>query len=172
MKKTNKFFLALAMVMLIVAMIIPAWSYFTTYAQARGGYQVHLKEDSRIKEGDVVNWTKPITISSTETSEPIYVRVKAFCGDDKKLVYSADEGWTDGNDGYWYYDAVLEPGQTTENILNINIQGAKDPEDATPDDSFHVVVIYESTPARYRADGTPYANWKEILNQVVEEGGN
>ena len=38
-------------------------------------------------------------------------------------------------------------------------------------DSFHVAVIYESTPVRYNADGTPYADWDEVLNSVTMEGG-
>ncbi|MFR5701526.1 MAG: hypothetical protein ACLUD0_06445 [Eubacterium ramulus] len=32
-----------------------------------------------------------------------------------ELSYNApDGGWTDGGDGYWYYNDVLQAGQTTE----------------------------------------------------------
>lgn len=47
--------------------------------------------------------------------------------DDTVVTKTMDDGiyWTLGDDGYWYYNAVLEPGSTTESLLS-KIQLLKD----------------------------------------------
>ena len=172
MKRMNKVLLVLAMVMLVAAMMIPAWSYFTTYATARGAETIHLGEKTVISEGDVLNWTKPITITNTHDKIAVYVRAKAFCGDNQKLTYSGS-GWTENKeDGFWYYSELLEPGDKTENVLNVKIEGVPANDKSEAGDTFNVIVLYESIPARYDADGKPYADWTQELKTVIEEGGN
>ena len=91
-------------------------------------------------------------------SQPCYVRVKAFCGGQYTLTYSG-EGWTAGADGYWYYDAIV-PAGAKSGELDIAIGNTP----AGEADAFNVIVVQEATAVRYRADGTPYADWSETLS--------
>ena len=74
--------------------------------------------------------TKVITGENTGT-QPAYVRVKVFpqiekyergnyklCGvPTSYATYTEEkEGWMDGNDGYYYYAKILQPGETTSPI--------------------------------------------------------
>ena len=167
----NKVLLVLSMVMLIAAMMIPAWSYFTSYAAARGVVTVHLEENSRISEGPVVQWVKPITITNTDDKISVFVRAKAFCGDNQELTYDGS-GWTlNTTDGFYYYNTLLEPGKPAE-VLNVTIKNPPKEDDSEEGDTFNVVVIYESIPARYDAAGKAYADWTQKLDHYVEKGGN
>ena len=140
-----------------------AWSYFTTYAEAAGGYTIHLGDRTEIRE-DFTDWTKHVAISNEESSEPVYIRVRAFSGSQYTIVYSG-EGWTLGSDGYYYYNNIVNGGGTT-GVLNLKIEGI--PEEPEAMESFNVVVIYESTPVKYHEDGSPYTvqetDWDEILD--------
>ncbi len=149
-----------------------AWSYFTTYAEAAGGYTIRLGDRTEIRE-DFSDWTKHVTIDNQESSEPVYIRVRAFCGSQYTIVYSG-EGWTLGDDGYYYYDRIVDGGGKTA-TLDLKIEGI--PEDPETMESFNVVVIYESTPVKYHEDGSPYSveetDWDEILDTgSTESTGN
>ena len=168
MKHKNLLLGALLVVLVLTASIGSAWAYFTTYAVAKGGYPVHLGDRTEITE-TFSNWTKKVTITSEADSEPVYIRAIAYCGSEYDLVYSDASGkWSPGADGYYYYsDIVPGGGSTTE--LEIRIDNV--PEDVTDGDSFNVVVVYESTPVCYQADGTPYADWDQVLDTGTAEGG-
>ena len=140
-----------------------AGAYFTTYAEAGCGMRIDLGAETELQERFSV-WTKHISIVSKEDSEPVFVRVKAFCGSAYQLVYSdASSKWSLGEDGYYYYQDILYGKETTEE-LSIKIQTEQDgilsnlPADANPAD-FNVIVVYECTPVRYRENGEPYADW-------------
>lgn len=153
---TNIFLISLAVVMILSAGIKDAWAYFTTYARAEGGYTIKLGHDTEIEE-EFSNWIKKITIHNKDNSEPVYVRVKAFCGKEYQLVYSDASGkWSKKSDGYWYYSDIVYGGKRTE-PLSIKIENV--PTDITDPAEFNVVVIYESTPVRYDKNGNPYADW-------------
>lgn len=167
MKKSGKILIAAVLVMLIAAMMVPAWSYFTTYAEASGGKIVHLRENSRIEES-FANWTKTLQVENTDDTVSVFVRAKAFAGDNEGLAY-AGNGWTlNTADGYYYYGSAVAPKASTD-PLNVTITP---PEGADINDRFNVIVIYESVPARYNADGSAYADWTQELTVVTEEGGN
>ncbi|MCI9647576.1 MAG: hypothetical protein HFH40_12435 [Lachnospiraceae bacterium] len=166
MKKRSIFLAALAAVMIAAGTVGSAWAYFTTYAEAQGGYPISLGDETRIEE-EFSDWTKHIAITSAEDSEPAYIRVKAFSGSEYTLVYSDASGkWTPGEDGYYYYADIVEGGQTTE-PLDVKIENI--PEDAK---DFNVIVIHESTPVQYDEDGNPYADWNIKLDSGEVEGGN
>lgn len=159
MKKNLKFLAVLAVVLVLGSSIGSAWAYFTTYTSARGGYVMKLGDETEIGE-KFSEWTKHVSITSDENSEPVYVRAKAFCGSKYTLVYSSENNkWTAGDDGYYYYSDIVYGGQTTEELL-VKIENVPEGEDA---DSFDVVVIYETTPVLYHEDGTPYADWSLVL---------
>lgn len=140
-----------------------AWSYFTTFAEAAGGYTIRLGDRTEITE-DFTDWTKHVVITNEDSSEPVYIRVRAFCGSQYKLLYSG-EGWTQGSDGYYYYNEIVNGGASTAK-LDVRIEDIPDDPEVTA--RFNVVVIYESTPVRYHEDGTPYSaaetDWSEILD--------
>lgn len=165
--------LALAAVLLVIASVGVTYSYFTTYATAKGTIELPLSEQTTIDE-TVSNMTKSVTITNTApvddpTSMTVFVRVKAFSGSTYPLIYEGDASWTLGADGYYYYSEPLAPGEVTSKI-DVRITGI--PEDAPEDMKFNVVVVYETTPALYRADGTPYADWSDILNTGQTVGGD
>ena len=172
MKKRHMILPALALVLVLSASIQSAWSYFTTYAVARGGYEVRFG-DTTIDE-EFSDWTKRVVISNEETAQPVYVRAKAFAGDKYPLSYSG-EGWELRADGFYYYNQILQPGQKTSELL-VHISNVpkppkegEEPSGEVPKDGdvLHVTVIYESTPVLYDENNNPYADW----NRTVE-GGN
>lgn len=146
-----------------------ARAYFTTYVEAQGGAVVHLGGETKITE-NVSSWTKHISIQNTE-GEPVYVRVKAFCGDAYALQYSDPENmWlrlgpanTDQNaaddDVFYLYKNIVYSGEnnaTSELQIKIDTKGNEN--------TFDVVVIYESIPAQYDEEGN-------MLSPVITENG-
>lgn len=165
--------LAIAAALLAIASVGVTYSYFTTYATAKGTIELPLDQRTEIDE-EFGDWTKSVTISNTApagnaSSMTVFVRAKGFAGAAYPLVYSSDGSWTLGDDGYYYYGEPLAPGQTTSK-LDVKITGV--PEDAADDAAFNVVVVYETTPALYRADGTPYADWSDVLDTGQTGGGD
>ena len=160
--KTSYVIAAMALTAVMTAGIGQAWAYFTTYAQAEGGYPIHLGDRTEITE-EFSDWTKHVAVTSDPESAPAYVRVKAFSGSLYTLEYSSavSGDWTPGDDGYYYYNKILNGGETTTG-LNISIGGI--PEDAEDGDTFNVVVIYESTPVRYDSAGAEYADWNALAD--------
>lgn len=148
----------LAAVLVLTATVDTTLSYFTTYATAKGTVPVSLKEHTDIIE-NAYDEFKEVVISNSEDSRAVFVRAKAFSGSGYPLSYEGT-GWKFNQaDGYYYYDAVLEPGHDTE-MLKVTISGI--PVDAKDDDSFNVVVVYETTPALYKFENgvnVPYADW-------------
>ncbi len=168
MKKNTMILAALAVILTLTAGVSSAWAYFTTYAEAKGGYTLHLGDKTTVSE-NFSDWTKHVSIASETDSEPVYIRVKAFCGSEYSLIYSDAAGkWTPGEDGYYYYSDIVNGGGATD-VLDVKIENV--PEGMEDSDSFHVVVIYETTPVRYREDGTPYADWSARLDSGRVEGG-
>ena len=135
-----------------------AMAYFTTYSTAGGGVTMNMGFTETIPNEEVDENGKHITITNTGNYD-CFVRVKAFAP--VELTYNApDGGWTDGGDGYWYYDEVLPAGETTSHELNITY---KFPSGDEKPEEFNIVVIEECTPVLYQEDGTPYADWNHVI---------
>ena len=151
----------ICLLFLVAVMVLPAGikgtlAYFTTYVRAEGGYIIEAGYETEIEE-KFYDWQKEITISCKSGSQPVYVRARAFCGDEYKLLYADPDGkWTQGQDGYWYYKDILNGGETAKPLL-IKIENV--PEEVKESAEFNVVVIYEYTPVRYDQNGDPYADW-------------
>lgn len=182
MRKRNLILIALVFALIICATIQPAIAYFTTYVRAKGGHKVTLGDTTTITE-HFSNWKKEVTIGNKEGSEPVYIRAKVLYEGKYKLAVSGD-GWTGKQtDEYYYFGenpakltALNEKESTSP--LNVEIQGV--PKEKLPDGSidpeyeklkdgegFSVTVVYESTPVRYDAAGTAYADWDK---QIIEVG--
>ena len=137
-----------------------ASAYFTTYTGAAGGRTLQGGSNPDIEE-TFSGWTKTVTVSNSEGSRPVYVRVRAFSGNAYTLQYRDDSGrWTAGEDGYYYYGDIVNAGEVTAPI-SVGIDGI--PEEGG---SFNVAVIYESTPVQYREDGSAYADWEIRLETL------
>lgn len=149
-KITNIISAALAVGLVCISGVQNANAYFTTYVTAKGGYEVSWKHREKITE-EFVDWNKYVTITSEEDSIPVYVRVKAFAGSRYKLTYQGT-GWTYNEaDGYCYYDSVLQGGGTATG-LRVGIDNVPvNPKEGT---DFNVVVVYETIPVQYGADGS------------------
>lgn len=169
MKKKNIVLMLLAVGMLLTTGIGHSWAYFTTYTRAQGGYSIHLGDRTEVQE-DFSAWTKHVSITNSADSQPVYIRARAFCGSSYELVYSSESGkWIYNNeDGYYYYQEIVRGGESTDELL---VKITNVPEEITDPASFHVVVVYESTPVRYDEAGNPGADWNVILDSGSSEGG-
>lgn len=142
---------ALAIVLAAGAGIGRAYAYFTTYVEAHGVRTIHLGDWSEIDE-EYTKWHKDITLTNKADSyDAVYVRAKAFVGEEYSLVYTEGAGWSyNSEDEFYYYEGVLAPGESTS-VLAVDILGADgNPVKVNEDDAertVNVVVIYETTPA-------------------------
>ena len=159
----------LAVVLVLGSSIGTALAYFTTYAPAKGGYVIHLGEETEIEE-EFSDWTKHVVITSREDSSGVFVRVKAFSGEAYPLEISGT-GWTEGENDYWYYDDVL-PGGSQTSQLDIQIKDVPTAE-AQEGDQINVAVVYECVLAIYKADGSPDPDTAWSQGEIIViEGGN
>ena len=156
---------AVAAILVLMISIIPAVAYFTTNATADGGYTVHLGDRTRITE-EYDDWEKKLTVENTQ-GEAVFIRARGFAGSEYELSYSGS-GWSDGGDGWWYYDGIVKAGEKTQE-LKIAIGGI--PKEGEDGAKVNVAVVYESTPVQYETDGSTKADWTYELVSVTE-GGN
>ena len=168
-KRMCTFLAAAAAAGVLAAGMGTAHAYFTTYVAVRGGFPIEMGDRTEITE-TFSNWVKHVRIANEAGSEPVYIRAKAFCGSAYDLVYVDESGrWSPGEDGYYYYDGIVNGGEVTEE-LQVRIENV--PEDITDPTSFNVVVVYESTPVRYDEAGNPYADWSMTLDSgSMDESG-
>ena len=190
MKRFSKYTVIFAMLALLLVLAVGVQSsmaYFTSYAQGEGGAVVTLTHREELTE-EVTGLAKAITITNNaEDSQPVFVRARAYVGTEFEpfFNYTPGNGWRDGGDGWWYYDEVLNPGDSTT-VLNAAL------DDLPVDDNgmlvlgdnklkqnqVNVVVVYESTLALYQYQGNgvyvPFASWETLdsSGHNVVEGGS
>lgn len=166
MKKRHLILAVLAAVLVISASIGTSLAYFTTYSDAKGGYVIHLGHKTTIEE-EVEGSTKVIRIQNkADTTEedgkyPLFVRVKVFSGSDCTAELDSNKsssGWTQSGDIYYYQDplyAGVEPKapQNITNPLYIKVNATNT--NVKAGDTIDVVVVYESVPALFTANGDP-----------------
>ena len=162
MKKRHIVLAILAVAFVLTSSIGTAIAYFTTFVTAKGGYVVHVANQSEIEE-TYDKGAKTLSIKNTgETGKyPIFVRVRAFAGDDYIITPVADnEGkWNLNpssplNTDYWYYtEAVYGQASTTE--MSIEINYADSTKEWKDGNERNIIVVYESTPAIFTSTGEP-----------------
>ena len=174
MKKNNILLTALAAVLILSLSIGSALAYFTDWTDADGGETVHAGSYTTIEEPKVENWIKHIVIKNTSDDVCVFVRAKAYST--FNLTYSGSS-WTAGSGGYYYYG-----GEGTEILLGPKGSVSPDPSDTAAEllvtitppekpqtgDNFNVTVIYEAVQARYKDDGTAYADWTQPVQQFQD----
>lgn len=161
---------AAALAMTAALTVESSMAYFTTYAEAEGSHGISLGAKTDITE-TVSDKTKHVVVQNTSESNECFVRVRVFSG--RQVVCTPQgDGWSEGQDGYWYYGPVLAPSTDKENSVttpldvSINIDGlGEDP------DSFNVVIIQECTPAIYGEDGAPGADWDAVYTDFKDNTG-
>lgn len=144
----------------------PSMAYFTTYASAKGGYELAAGPKTEIHE-EIDGLKKHIRIENTGEGD-CFVRVKIFAGGLTDISCPPEGGnWQEGEGGYWYYGKILAPGETTDG-LTASITIPEGMEGMA--DNFNVIVVQECTPVLYRKDGTPYGDWNRKTQKGTGEG--
>lgn len=171
MKKKYIVLLIVIAALVFSASIGGALAYFSTYTTAMGGYPVALDNNPEPEEW-YKDGLKHLTIKNTGDG-PIFVRAKAVVTDGVGVTpeYQTSANWTGENlggqdgAGYYYYskalegkDAETEAEKITSELL-ITITFPKQPKiegktEFEKGDEMNVLVLFESVPAMYKADGT------------------
>lgn len=191
MKKRHTLLAVLALVLAAATVLTAALAYFTANTRASGGRTLQLGGKTEIKE-EMDGWTKSIQISCDPVSQPMYVRARAFSTAENidseniaahTLAYSG-ANWTDGGDGWYYYNIPLAnlggekpvpDGMTSQTEqLDISIAPPKTAPAGKENEEFDVVVVYETAPVQYNADGTPLGNTDPVIwnTQLIPKGGD
>ena len=168
MKKLNKRTMGLVIAAFTLVATIgvgSALAYFTTYTVAKGGVAIDLGFSNPEIEEKVIDGQKQIVLKNTGDTDA-YVRIKALVGDEHPVVYSepseTNGSWKVNADGYYYYGAILAPGESTTQInVGFSLEGEA---------GFNVIIVEESTPVLYDEDGNAYADWSvkaDIVQSVV-----
>ena len=175
MTKRRTMLLASVAVALVLGMgISPAAAYFTDSSTANGGLPISVKPSTDIHEW-YKNGVKHVIINNDANADaPVFVRARTYASGVLN-VSTAGSGWTDAIDGWHYYGAskdsltALNPGEDA-NELTVSIDF---PKETNPDgslagyefgDNFNVIVVYESTPVLYNAEGNAFADWEFTLD--------
>lgn len=139
----------------------PSMSYFTTYVEAKGSIPIQIEEVIPEFEEKYEGGIKTITVHN-KGEGPCYVRLKAFAGSEIALAYAGD-GWTQESDGYYYYSAVLQPGDDAAQLMITITHGE------TLDHSYNVTVVQEAAPIFYDEAGNVAANGPDYVGWNLEE---
>lgn len=122
--------------------------------------ETEVKEDP--EEGTEIDKAPYVTNTG---SSPVYVRAKAVVvtQEDSPVAVSQDqvtisynkENWTEGPDGYYYYNAILQPAVGSQVSKTANLfNGVKVDDTVSEDAKFSIVVYHESV----LAPSTPPSN--------------
>ena len=128
-------------------------SYFNDHTKAAGSAKLHLTGQTDITE-EVGDNSKAISINN-QSKEPVdmVTRIKVVGPGEfepYKFTQENPKHWVKGEDDWWYYDQILQPGQSTETITVI----WQIPSSGTTIDNYNVAVLHESAVARYEDDGS------------------
>ena len=99
MKKRDAILAVLAVILVLSASIGAASAYFTSYAEARAGYVVHMGYETVIDE-DVQGNVKTVRITNqagqgtAAGTYPVFVRVKVYYGSDCAVNVPETANWS------------------------------------------------------------------------------
>ena len=154
----------LAAVLVLSAAAGASSGYFTTYVTAQGGHTLELHDVYVTPHEHVDGSVKHITVENTGEIE-CWVRARAIAPTGVEITYSG-EGWTLGDDGWFYYGAVLQPGESTPELVAAITMPKSDELNPIPEGTeLNVVVITECAKVLYDDNGAPYANWDLLVKE-------
>ena len=153
MKKqmTRKTMLAvLGIVLCLSASVGGAMAYFTDYEDGRGSAVLNLGGETEIEEGSD-GFDKHLVIQNTGETNMI-VRAAIFGNEGEKyMTVTAGDGWIQSVDGFYYYNKVLEPTDTTtaiDAVLKAEWKGDSEHPAIKPDlKDMEITVVHESAQA-------------------------
>lgn len=162
----KRMFLLPAAVLLLIVISFPvrnALAYFTDYEVVQGKADVSMKWETEIREQLTENNGQLITVRNTGSTNTV-VRAQVIGSAEYTSVYAAkEEGskWQRGNDGWWYYSEILEPGKETDEGLIAVIAADKLPEYDVQITAVHesARVLYENGSIKIPAGWQPPAEW-------------
>jgi hypothetical protein len=157
-KIRHYFLLIAAALVLTTASVGGAMAYFTANDSASGQRSLSITQPSTHLEETVVSGTKHVTVVNEKKSQPVLVRVRAFCGAAYELDISSEDAHWKRQGDYWVYDQVLPADSSTPELL-IHIKNLPDGKQGT--EHFNIVVTEETSPVCYTASGEPYALWEK-----------
>lgn len=171
----------LALILIACAVIKPAAAYFTDNTTADGAVPIEFSYRTEIHES-FKDWLKTVKIknilhpdpSDPEiTSDPIWVRVRGYCGSTYVLTPSVEVAgdWVQEGE-WWVYQRPLEPDNETTgiNFAITGIPAIDAPEH--PYDQFNVAVVYESILVRYDTNGDPIYPSQSDWTKPLDNSGN
>ena len=109
--------------------------------------QIHIEEDfeppKNPQPGDVIK-KKPCVVNDSDI--PVYVRVSIHFSDSRGKAQcqplQINSGWTAAEDGFYYYQKQVSPGQKTDNLFeNITLRSTEEKGELVP---FDVLIYAES----------------------------
>lgn len=146
MKARSRLLLIALVAILLTVLTQPSLAFYTTIGKATnvvtsGGIQLQIHEKTAdgtpfpeegvyIIPGDIVS--KQVSVENI-CQHPFYLRVKLVRGTTNEALTAEDcmkldidtVNWT-YRDGYYYFNRILQPGQTTENLFTqVEIVGSK-----------------------------------------------
>lgn len=158
MKFRHYFLLIAAVLALLTASVGGAVAYFTANASAAGQRSLSISKPTTHVEETVVSGTKHVTVVNDADSQPVFVRVRAFCGAAYELeTGSEDANWVQRGE-FWAYAQPLQPGSSTSELL-IHLKNL--PAGTQDVRQFNIVVVEETSPVLCTPQGEPYALWDE-----------
>lgn len=147
MKRNKRIIAVLAITSILTVMVFQTLAFFTAEDTAlnrvtMGNVALILNDDTidpetedlepfpeegfnLVMPGDVVDKIVSVT---NDGDNPIWVRIKLdrsiiLAGEAADVDFNVlgldlnDEDWTEGTDGWFYYNEILAPGETTENLF-------------------------------------------------------
>lgn len=163
MRISKKVLIGLVAAALCVAALTgTALAYFSDKTTASGEHPITLGYSTEINE-EMDDLDKSISVVNTGQTE-VMVRVQLFYSNANgvTVTVAGANGWTEEVDAIsgahvWYYDRVLAPGSSTP-VLKATVKA--DLEQLPT--NFDVIVVSQSSPAVYDADGNPYGyDWTD-----------
>lgn len=172
MKRRTAVLAALVVALVVCMGVTPALAYFTDSTEASGGLAIGTKSTTHMDE-EYADGVKHVTVTNdAESTVAVFVRARVYS---TEAVSISGEGWTAEGDWYVYGEAV-DPDKSTA-PLDVKItfpsrkKADKDPKGYEIGDNFNVVVVYESTPAKYDKNNNPAPDWSLVYDTVSEERG-
>ncbi len=158
--------MAAAIVLVMLVSIGGTLAWRTEQSKAVTNHFTAATADIDIQEEVENNVKKKVTVVNTGSS-PVHVRVAVVinCLDEKNNIIFGEapdfvlnkRNWTSLGDGYYYYNGILAPGDSTENLLGESFYLVKD------DKKYEMDVLAEAIQAGGTTpDGTPAVEdaWK------------
>lgn len=136
-----------AVIMTLTATMGMTLAYFSDTDSAEGGAILLLSGQTEIVEPDVTDDSKTIQITNiSEDPVDMVARVRVIAPVD--VEWTAGRGWTEGEDGWWYYTEAIAQGDSS---TDLRVEW-KIPENSAIE-NYDVIVVHESSPAAYTESG-------------------